>query len=323
MDTQHESSAYEGLEARLSILSLNPISPANSQFFPFFQLLFSNLPHQEVEGLRGIRQIISVEGNPPLLELVQTNVLPKLIEMAYSRSKDFIFELCWILCNIGSGCSKCSSYLLEIKALDFLNHVLDIDPYSFDFKHQIIIAIGNFAGESAEFRNIVLESPIFAKVLQYADRFSLGDDDKSENLVWAMSNLARNRPPAPAQMLKVLDRYFIDFVLKSKTVSMLKNSCWGLAYTTEVRESTDDFPIFLLSKLIKLTNHEDSLIAVPAIISIGNLISISDSIWKNLKHFNAVEYLINNFIMTKQKLEEKLFGHYRTFVRIAGTLLIR
>jgi importin subunit alpha-6/7 len=303
MDPQPNSAACEGIEERFSVLSLDPIFPANNRFSPIFQLLFSSINHQELEGLRKIRKQVSIENDPPLLELIQTNVLPKLIEMAYSRSKDFIFELCWVLCNIGSGCSKCSQYLLDIKALDFLYNVFDIDPNSFDLQDQIIWTVGNIAGESPAFRNIVIESSIFAKILQYANRFPLGDDNKSNNLVWAMSNLCRGKPPPSSQILKLLDQYFVGFVLKSKTVSMLVDSCWGLSYTTESMEAINHYPTELLRKLIELTNHESPLVATPAIRAIGNLISHTDSIWSRLKDLNLVGYLIN------------LLGHQKTVIR--------
>jgi importin subunit alpha-6/7 len=307
MDPQPDTEDCEGIEERFSVLSLTPLYPSTSQFSPYFQLLFSNISNQEIEGLRQIRKLISIEKNPPLLELVQTNVLPKLIEMAYSRTKDFIFELCWVLCNIGSGSSQCAQYLMDIKTLDFLNNVFDFDPTAFDLQNQIFWVIGNIAGESAAYRDAIIESPIFPKLLQYVDRFLLGHDKQSCHIVWALASLGRGTPKAPIEALKVLDRYYVSFVLKSQTDEMLVDACWALSYTTDLMESIDQYPTELLRKLIVLTNHEALSIAVPCIRSIGNVASFTDSVWGRLKDLNLVEFFVKLLSHPKNAIRREVF----------------
>jgi importin subunit alpha-6/7 len=304
MDLQPSPAACEGMEERSSVLSLTPIYPANTRFSPFFQLIFSNISHQELEGLRKICSLVSNENDPFLLELVQTNILPKLIEMSNFRSDEFILEVCWILCSIGAGCSNCIQYILDIKALDFLSNAFVIDGNLSDLQDAIIWTLGNIAGESSAWRDNIIESSIFATVLQYVSRFPLGDDRKSKNLVWTMRNLCMGTPPPPKQMVTVLDRHFVDFILTSQNARVLHYSCWGLFDSSTSMKFTSHYPTDLLRKLIQLAHSDSPRVSDPAIKAIVNMIRHTDSAWPRMKELNVIANLISLIDHNKTEVKE-------------------
>lgn len=57
----------------------------------------------ELEATRGIRKILSVERQPPVLQVLQTGVLPQLVEFLKCVDRpEMQFEAAWALTNVAS-----------------------------------------------------------------------------------------------------------------------------------------------------------------------------------------------------------------------------
>src|SRR4051794_22727648 len=63
-------------------------------------------PALEVESTRKLRKLLSIERNPPIAQVINSGVVPKLIEFLSRNEKpDLVFESLWCLTNIASGTS--------------------------------------------------------------------------------------------------------------------------------------------------------------------------------------------------------------------------
>ena len=100
--------------------------------------LSSSNYEDEFIGLRMIRQLLSVVDCARMEEVINTEIAPILMSMVHSRPYEFTLEVCWVLCNLGSGNSECTKYLINIHSLEFFDQIFDLNPSSFDLQDLII-----------------------------------------------------------------------------------------------------------------------------------------------------------------------------------------
>jgi importin subunit alpha-6/7 len=70
------------------------------------------------KGIIGIRKILSVEDNPPIEEVVDSGIIPTLVE--YLNKPEFPqlrLEAAWILTNVASGTSEQCQVLVDLDVI--------------------------------------------------------------------------------------------------------------------------------------------------------------------------------------------------------------
>jgi importin subunit alpha-1 len=68
-----------------------------------------------VIGLVGLRRVLSIPDNPPILQVIQTGKLAKIIAFLDPRNHLKVqFESAWIICNIASGDNDYSDQLASL-----------------------------------------------------------------------------------------------------------------------------------------------------------------------------------------------------------------
>ncbi len=109
-----------------------------------------------------IRRNISQTENPPLLELMNTNIVPlivKLIDSEYFHHEKLMVECSWILANVASGDIDFVYYLVNDlliipKTLNLFCHP------NIDVREHAIWILANIAGENFDFRNQLLDNDV-------------------------------------------------------------------------------------------------------------------------------------------------------------------
>lgn len=291
IDPQYDNAACDGIEHSFSALSLalnnNLPDELNDAIF---DLLSKNYP-KELEGVTKIRKLLSREDSPPISEVITSHIAESLLEMTHSRPKEFAFEVCWVLCNIGSGNSSSTRYLIEIKSLEFFSSIFYLDPQSFDLRDQICWAVGNIAGESVIYRDLVIQSEICGKILEYSTILPFTEVSKYQNLVWVLSNFVRGKPHVSRDLSKILEKFFINAISQSNNNGLLVDSCWGLTYCSDDLEDFSQYTVNVLQKLISLTLKELK-IAIPAFRVLGNMISNTSRSWELLEPLGILDVLL-------------------------------
>ncbi len=67
----------------------------------FAAKMIMNNPEEQITGVRGFRQILSIAKNPPIDKIIQSGVTPQLVvflDRDVSKHKTLIFEACWWVC---------------------------------------------------------------------------------------------------------------------------------------------------------------------------------------------------------------------------------
>merc|ERR1712151_267139 len=94
-----------------------------------------------------------------------------------------------------------------------------------DVREQAVWALGNIAGDSPNFRDLVLQSgglnPIMA-VLRESEKTSM-----MRNATWALSNLCRGKPPPPLEWVSPALGTLAQLICHND-VEVLTDACWAL-----------------------------------------------------------------------------------------------
>ena len=228
---------------------------------------------QQLLGITRLRKLLSVEHNPPIQEVIDANLVPKLIEYLdiNNKNQSIQFEATWALTNIVSGNSEQTRFVVKAGAVQKLIKL--IMSSSDDITEQSIWALGNIAGDCSELRDLVIDSGIIEPLISVLKRENCKDSIR-KNGIWTLSNLCRNKNPlVDLEKVKSLLPIFSNEIEQNKKTEneMLIDSCWAISYLTdgpneriqEIIKSLD------LGNFVELLRHSSSSVVVP-VLRIGN-----------------------------------------------------
>jgi importin subunit alpha-1 len=115
-------------------------------------------------GVIGFRKLLSKENNPPIQSVIDANVVPRLIYFLSRADVPKIqFEACWCLTNIASGTADNTKVIIDKGAIPIFIELLSSPKQ--DVMEQAVWALGNIAGDNANFRNIVTNAGIIEPLI--------------------------------------------------------------------------------------------------------------------------------------------------------------
>lgn len=220
------------------------------------------------------RQILSREHNPPINLVIQSGVIPTLVEFMGENHLDILqLEAAWALTNIASGNSEQTTVVVESGAVPRFVQLLH--SQSLEVKEQAIWALGNVAGDLSTYRDYVLSCGAMEPVL------SLFNSTKMTLLrtaTWTLSNLCRGKNPQPDWSVVQLAIPTLAKLIYLIDLETLVDACWAISYlsdgTTEAIQTVVEARI--PRRLVELLGHELTLIQTPALRAIGNIVTGND-----------------------------------------------
>ena len=307
IDYQDPATSSE-IEESFSALSLNSSLIDLTHLQNSITQLFSGFPGEELIGVISIRKILSIPANPPIQEVIDTGIVPNLIKMSYQRPVKFAYEVCWILCNIGSGDSQHTRYLVELGVLEFFSDILKSNLDSNELKDQIVWAVGNISGDCIEFRNLVNNSKIFHQVLNHSYEILTNNHEKFiANCMWALANFVRGKPLAHSSVIKVVNKCLLKALIFVNDSDVLIDISLGLSYTAASKEILSNIKEKHLIRLLNLVNWQEVKLLKLAIRIIGNFISIASDSWELLKPLGMLETLLKLLSHPKMSVRKDIY----------------
>lgn len=236
----------------------------------------NNDPKLQLEGVRGIRVLLSNEKNPPIAQVIEAGITPQILSMLSKKEHPkIVFEALWALTNIASGKDDHTRHVIKLGAVPKFVELLA--EKSVDIVEQSIWALGNIAGNAPDCRDLVLRHGAIGAVVSILK--AKPNMSTTRNATWALSNFCRGKPQpsleAVAPALPILAK-----LATFRDDEVMTDACWALSYICDGPNERIDAVVKsgVVPVLIKVLQLEKiDAATTPALRAIGNIATGNDS----------------------------------------------
>lgn len=274
-----------------------------SQLPSMVQGVITDDPVQQLEATRLFRKLLSIERSPPIEEVIKSGVVPRFVQFLQMHDKpELQFEAAWALTNIASGTSEHTRVVIDMGAVPIF--VMLLSSNNDDVREQAVWALGNIAGDSFKCRDLVLQHnalpPLLAQLNENAKLTML------RNATWTLSNFCRGKPQPDFDLVRPALPALARLV-HSTDDEVLTDACWALSYLSDGTNDKiqDVIQAGVCRRLVELLMHQTPAVLIPALRTVGNIVTGDDVQTQIIINCQALPYLLNLLTMQHKKSIKK------------------
>lgn len=268
-------------------------------------------PSERLRATIEFRRMLSVEDCPPIQAVINCGVVPRIMQfLAYHNEEKLQFEAAWTITNIASGSTAHTKCVVDHGGVhQFVQLLQSPNP---EVQEQAVWALGNIAGDSPEYRDLVLKTGNSMQCL-----ISILDNDQRKpkltmvrNTTWCMSNFCRGKPKPKFEQIKMCIPVLAKLIMERDS-EVLTDSCWALSYVTDDQTNGNQKIGAVLqqdkicARLIYLLQHGSSQVQVPALRTIGNIVTGDDHQTQIMLNENPLPALLGMLSCQKKGLRKE------------------
>ncbi|KAI5067368.1 hypothetical protein GOP47_0017896 [Adiantum capillus-veneris] len=237
--------------------------------------VLSNDLNAQMEATHQFRKLLSIERNPPIEQVIACGVVPRFVEFLLKADVPQLqFEAAWALTNIASGTADHTKVVVDHGAVPIFVQLLSSPGQ--DIREQAVWALGNVAGDSPKCRDLVLSygamAPLLGQLNEHASVSMI------RNATWTLSNLCRGKPPPPFETTSVALPALAGLI-RSGDDDVINDACWALSYLSDGANERIQAVLDagVCGRLIELLFHHSPSVLIPALRTVGNIVTGDDA----------------------------------------------
>ncbi|CAG8710950.1 11196_t:CDS:1, partial [Acaulospora morrowiae] len=233
----------------------------------------SNSVDRQLMALTKIKKIFSKESVPPIQQIIDCEVVPRLVQFLTSKNTELRHEAAWIITNIVTG--KCDQVQVVINAgalpvfMDLLNGT--------DRKLQdhALWALGNIA---SNFRELVLSTGDFGNSCLRILNEVTEPCSVLRTMAWTLSSICRGKISEAEWPSITSTLPAISQLINYKDDEILNNICWALSFLADGSSEQIDAVIDLgvCPNLVNLMMHAHHDVQSAALRCVRHIVAGND-----------------------------------------------
>ncbi|VDM51758.1 unnamed protein product [Angiostrongylus costaricensis] len=234
----------------------------------------SDDPSFKLAAVQQARKMLSSDRNPPIDDLISSDILPILVNCLVSEDVHLQFEAAWALTNIASGTSEQTQAVVNAGAVPLFLDLLS--SANVNVCEQAVWALGNIIGDGPHFRDYCIQLGILPLLLNFiTPETPLGF---LRNVTWVIVNLCRSKDPPPTPDIVKTILPALVLLIHHDDQNILVDTVWALSYLTDGGNEQIQLVIDsgIVPSLVPMLGHTDVKVQTAALRAVGNIVTGSD-----------------------------------------------
>jgi len=261
-------------------------------------------PATKLSAVQAARKLLSRDRNPPIDSLIESGVLPILVEcLKCDDNPPLQFEAAWALTNIASGSSQQTQAVVQAGAVGYFTNLLQSKHQN--VCEQVVWALGNIIGDGPVLRDLAIKHGVVPLLLKFVDPNV--PITFLRNVTWVIVNLCRNKEPPPPMETTQQLLPALGVLIHHQDVDVLVDSVWALSYLTDCGNDQIQavLNVGVVPKLVSFLTHSEIRLQTAALRAIGNIVTGTDEQTQSILDNGALHHFPTLLSHPKEKIRKE------------------